>query len=111
MGIISRLEFSKSLSFHCDFLRIGRIPAKSANSGLSSLKNIFTLLGPVFLILFIFFQRPLYRQCPIVPNVSYDQMTSSIVTGELSLNFASFLSLNSTHSRFGPVSIDSAKSP
>ena len=62
MGIISRLEFSKSLSFHCDFLRIGRIPAKSANSGLSSLKDIFTLLGPVFSILFIFFQQEILSQ-------------------------------------------------
>ena len=38
MGITSIPEFSKSISVHCDFFKIGRIPAKSANSGLSSLK-------------------------------------------------------------------------
>ena len=52
-----------------------------------------------------------YLGSPSSASVCIDHTTSSTVTGDPSENVASGRSVNSTHSRSGPVSIDSARSP
>ena len=47
----------------------------------------------------------------MVPNVSYDQIMSSTVTGVPSENFDFGFNVNSTQFRVSSVSIDSAKRP
>ena len=67
--------------------------------------------SPVCSTLATFSQAFRYLGRPFSASVCIDQITSSTVTGEPSENFASGRSVNSTHSRSGPVSIDSASSP
>ena len=109
--IISKELSSNDLPSHWLFFSIGRNPKINGSSKSTTLNSNFTVKGPVFLIDFILRQLFIYLGCPIVPIVENDQITSSTVTGDPSENLASFRSLNSTHSRFGPVSMVSANKP
>ena len=112
LPVITSSELSsKDLPSQSSLFKIGRNPNINGNSRSIVLNSNLIFRGPVTFTVSIFFQLFKYLGCPIVPKVENDHMTSSTVTGDPSENLASFLNLNSTHVRFGPTSIVSAKRP
>ena len=83
----------------------------SGSSLSAALKVKRTDRSPVCSMLATFCQAFRYLGRPFSASVSIDQITSSTVTGLPSENLASGRSVNSTQSRSGPVSINSASSP
>ena len=83
----------------------------SGSSASGSEKAKRTERTPVCSTLATFCQAFRYLGRPFSESVCIDQITSSTVTGLPSENRASGRSVNSTHSRFGPVSMVSASRP
>ena len=83
----------------------------SGSSASGSAKAKRTDRSPVCSTLATFSQAFRYLGSPCSASVCIDQITSSTVTGLPSEKRASGRSVNSTHSRSGPVSTNSASRP